>query len=103
MGECCNIVGELTGVSKLEGSLSAQNGMSGVLSVPESSYQPYELPPATTDTLGGIIVGNDLQITEQGILSVITAQSVEDDNTHPITAAAVYTEIGNINALLNTI
>lgn len=31
------------------------------------------------------------------------ATSAEKDNTRPITAAAVYTEIGNINALLATI
>lgn len=31
------------------------------------------------------------------------ASSVEQDNTRPITSAAVYTEIGNINALLATI
>ena len=31
------------------------------------------------------------------------ATSVEQDNTRPITAGAVYTEIGNINALLATI
>lgn len=31
------------------------------------------------------------------------ANHAEEDNTRPITAAAVYTEIGNINALLATI
>lgn len=31
------------------------------------------------------------------------ADRAEEDNTRPITAAAVYTEIGNINALLATI
>lgn len=31
------------------------------------------------------------------------ANAVEQDNTLPITSAAVYTEIGNINALLATI
>lgn len=31
------------------------------------------------------------------------ASSAEEDNTRPITAAAVYREIGNINALLSTI
>lgn len=31
------------------------------------------------------------------------ANRAEEDNTRPITAAAVYTEIGNINALLATI
>lgn len=34
---------------------------------------------------------------------VAPANSAEQDNTRPITAAAVYTEIGNINALLATI
>lgn len=34
---------------------------------------------------------------------VAPATSVEQDNTRPITAAAVYTEVGNINALLATI
>lgn len=34
---------------------------------------------------------------------ITPATSAEQDNTKPITAAAVYTEIGNINALLATI
>lgn len=61
------------------------------------------LQPATTERLGGIIVGEDLQITPEGVLSVIKANAVAADNTHPITAAAVYVEVGNINALLHTI
>lgn len=40
---------------------------------------------------------------ENGILSVNTADEVEKDNTLPVTSAAVYTEVGNINALLATI
>lgn len=59
--------------------------------------------PATTQELGGIIVGDDLSVTEEGRLSVLKANSVEGDNTRPITAAAVYREVGNINALLQTI
>lgn len=35
-----------------------------------------------------------------GVEWVTPASSVEQDNTRPITASAVYTEIGNINALL---
>lgn len=87
---------------KLKGVLSAGGSLVGGLSTPSSSI-PYTLPPATTTTLGGIIVGQDLQITENGVLSVIKANEVDEDNTHPITAAAVYTEVGNINALLQTI
>ena len=34
---------------------------------------------------------------------VTPASDAEQDNTRPITSAAVYTEIGNINALLATI
>lgn len=36
-------------------------------------------------------------------VSVDTAEAVERDNTLPITAAAVYTELGGLNALLATI
>lgn len=38
-----------------------------------------------------------------GVSWVTPASSAEQDNTRPITAAAVYTEIGNINVLLATI
>ena len=62
-----------------------------------------DLYPATKYSLGGIIVGEDLQVTSTGLLSVVKANAVEKDNTHPITAAAVFTEVGNINALLQTI
>ena len=34
---------------------------------------------------------------------ITPANAVEQDNTLPITSAAVYTEVGNINALLATI
>ena len=61
------------------------------------------LRPATKSTLGGVIVGEDLDITSSGVLSIIKADRAEQDNTDPITAAAVYTEVGNINALLQTI
>ena len=62
-----------------------------------------DIPIATTEILGGIIVGSDLLITNDGVLSVDKADAVQEDNTKPITAAAVYTEVGNINALLATI
>ena len=40
---------------------------------------------------------------ENGVLSVNTAKHVEDNNTLPITAAAVATTVGNIEVLLKTI
>lgn len=53
---------------------------------------------------GGISFEVDETLTLQdGILSVNTADDVEKDNTLPVTSAAVYAEVGNINALLETI
>lgn len=48
-------------------------------------------------------VTDNLRYTEDGKLDVNTAPSVEQDNTRPVTSAAVYTEVGNIAALLATI
>lgn len=59
--------------------------------------------PATREKLGLVKVGSDLLITNDGVLSVDKATLVEQDNTKPITSAAVYAEVGNINALLATI
>lgn len=46
---------------------------------------------------------DDTLMLEGGMLRVNTADVVEEDNTLPVTSAAVYTEVGNINALLATI
>lgn len=56
--------------------------------------------PATVEKLGLVRIGENLKITKDGILSVDTANAVEQDNTKPITSAAVHTAIGNIEALL---
>lgn len=88
----------------LDGDLSLDLSMDGesgtVIKVREGGIA---LRPATTERLGGIIVGEDLSITTSGVLSIIKANRAEQDNTHPITSAAVFTEIGNIDALLSTI
>lgn len=51
------------------------------------------------------VLGTDdtLTLSEDGILSVNTADKPEADNTLPITAAAVHTTVGNIEVLLGTI
>lgn len=52
----------------------------------------------------GYNIGSGLKLdAETNTLSVDTAEIVEKDNTKPVTSAAVYTEVGNINALLATI
>lgn len=53
---------------------------------------------------GGYTIGGGLKLdAATNTLSVDTADKVEQDNTKPVTSAAVYTEVGNINALLATI
>lgn len=58
---------------------------------------------ATSEKLGLVRVGDNLSIDESGILSVETASDPEENNTKPITAAAVYATVGNIEILLGTI
>lgn len=48
------------------------------------------------------IVDDTLRLNE-GVLGVNTATEVKKDNTLPITSGGVYTEIGNISVLLETI
>lgn len=61
------------------------------------------IPTASAEILGGVRVGSGLSVLPDGTLSVRTAQVAEENNTLPITSAAVHAEIGNINALLETI
>lgn len=46
---------------------------------------------------------DDTLLLENGVLRVNTANSVEQDNSLPITSAAVHTTVGNIEILLSTI
>ena len=48
-------------------------------------------------------INNTLRIDAEGALGVNTAEKAEENNTLPITSAAVHTAIGNIDALLEII
>lgn len=72
---------------------NAGGGGSGIVSV----------DIASSENLGVIRVGENLNIDENGVLSVDIAETVEQDNSRPITSAAVHMTVGNINALLETI
>lgn len=59
-------------------------------------------------TLPGGSGGKEVEIgcglkLEDNVLSVDTADKVEQDNTKPVTSAAVYTVVGNINAILESL
>lgn len=47
-------------------------------------------------------IGYGLKVLDNTLM-VDAADAVEQDNTKPVTSAAVFTEVGNINALLATI
>lgn len=64
---------------------------------------PIDVQIMSEDTAGIAKVGDNLKIDSAGRLSVDTADEVEGDNTRPITAAAVYSTVGNIEILLGTI
>lgn len=71
-------------------------------SIQMGNNSEYVLPPATAETLGGIKVGDNLKISG-GVLSVDTSDTVEADNTKPVTSGAVQVVVGNIDVLLGTI
>ena len=48
-------------------------------------------------------IDNETLVIENGVLRVNTINDVQQDNTQPITSAAVYTTVGNIGAILDTI
>lgn len=58
---------------------------------------------ATTETPGLVAIGAGLKVDSNGVASVDVANNAEADNTRPISSAAVYTQIGNINVLLESI
>lgn len=61
------------------------------------------VPIMTQDVAGIAKLGDSLIIDEEGRLSVDTADAAIQDNTKPITSAAVHTVVGNIEILLETI
>lgn len=51
----------------------------------------------------GIKIGEGLKQDSSGVISVNTVFEAEQDNTLPISSGAVYTIVGNVDALLKTI
>ena len=84
----------------------------GVLYVTQSSGDNFSafvqddvLVVTTSETNSDVPfkVDDTLVWSEDGVLSVNTADAVEKDNTRPITSAAVHTTVGNIEVLLSLI
>lgn len=67
-----------------------------------AAWQDVKLDYATAEKAGVVRVGANL-LVEGGVLRVDTAENVEQDNTRPVTSAAVHTQLGNVEALLKNI
>lgn len=108
-----------------QGDQAIQTGFGAVQTITTTNYNDLANKPSINGvTLQGDLSSEDLHIeasasfpeegnigdilmktsgAKDGVSWVTPAGSVQADNTRPITSAAVYTEIGNINALLATI
>jgi hypothetical protein len=73
-----------------------------------ASVSPEAIEKAVSEYLDenpvqGFETDETLTLSKENVLSVNRAFSVEQDNTLPVTSAAVHETVGNINALLATI
>ena len=74
-------------MTELQGSMRAGGALTGRLGGSSGGGAvPYK-------------IGDGLKVVNNTLM-VDTADAVEEDNTRPVTSAAVYVEIGNIEALL---
>lgn len=74
--------------------------INGVELVGNQTTQSLGIDPLPEGGQSGDIL---MRVGDSGTAWETPADTAEQDNTRPITAAAVYTEIGNINVLLGTI
>ena len=72
--------------------------------IPTVVTEQYELPTASADTLGGIKVGDNLTIDENGVLSVPVDAALSDTSESPVQNKAVDAALaGKIDAALTTL
>lgn len=86
--------------------IATSDTVGGITAEPKTDAQtmPVGIDPETGRLFtqpgaGGYEIGDGLKVVE-GKLTVDTARAVEQDNTRPVTSAAVFTEVGNIEVLL---
>lgn len=83
--------------------ITATNKDSTSTAILKNGTDGTAVPMMTEDVAGIAKVGDNLCIDTAGRLSVVTTDTVEKDNTKPITSAAVHVVVGNIDVLLGTI
>lgn len=63
-------------------------------------YAESEFPLPNSSGASFTRIGDNLTVSEDGVLSVRTTNEAEADNTLPITSAGVHTQLGNVEILL---
>lgn len=95
-------LGEITVITGLDyNNLANKPTINGVELTGNLTGEDLHLGDAAFPSGGS--AGDLLGKTGEGVGWITPANAVEQDNTRPITAAAVYMEVGNIQALLATI
>lgn len=89
---CCKLTGDFSRTRELQGVVN---------------WSPVQAADLQVEhyAAGGTAykIGHGLKLDEDNTLSVDTADAVEQDNTLPVTSAAVAATVGNIEVLLGTI
>lgn len=88
-------------VNEIPSPTNDDNGL--VLGVIGGRYTLMEQTGGGGSGGGEVLIDNTTIIRKNGVLTVNTADEPEQDNTLPITSAAVHTTVGNIEVLLSTI
>lgn len=88
---------------KLDANQGAENANKALFVGSDGKVIPKEIDAVSGKDGINFTTDETLTLSDENILSVNRAFSVEQDNTLPVTAAAVYETVGNINILLATI
>ncbi|WP_297289420.1 hypothetical protein [uncultured Flavonifractor sp.] len=83
--------------------MPGENGCWLIYDPAAGAYQESDIPLPGGGGGMDYQIGHGLKVTGTNTLEVDTAEDAQQDNTLPITSAAVYSTVGNIEILLRTI
>lgn len=90
------------GLSTNDYTTEDQTKLAGI----DNNANNYSLPTASQNVLGGIKIGENLSITEDGVLSADAQQvtvdaAVTENSTNPVSSGAVFEKLGNLKFVVS--